>query len=288
MFEIGNLHKLIRDIPKPVIAAVNGVAVGGGHVLHVLCDVSHRQRDRPLRPGRPEGRLLRRRVRVGLPGPGGRREEGAGDLVLVPDVRRRRGPADGPGEQGGARRPTAGRGPGVGRGDRGEEPHRDPFPQAVLQRRHRSSGRAEQPGHVRARPVHRITRRASKAPPPSPRSAGPTSAGTSTGTERATNHSSMELGMDFDPRRPRVVPHRNCGGSPGRCWPPLPARRQSAGKLRPTLAAEMAGIGLTGLRIPERYGGQEAQRRRRGNGGRGGGPRRLQRNVLDHLHCPDQ
>ncbi len=40
MFEIGNLHKVIRDIPKPVIAAVNGVAVGGGHVLHVLCDVS--------------------------------------------------------------------------------------------------------------------------------------------------------------------------------------------------------------------------------------------------------
>jgi naphthoate synthase len=40
MFEIGNLHRVIRDIPKPVIAAVNGIAVGGGHVLHVLCDVS--------------------------------------------------------------------------------------------------------------------------------------------------------------------------------------------------------------------------------------------------------
>src|SRR5512134_3168567 len=40
MFEIGYLHKMIRDIPKPVIAAVNGVAIGGGHVLHVLCDVS--------------------------------------------------------------------------------------------------------------------------------------------------------------------------------------------------------------------------------------------------------
>jgi 2-ketocyclohexanecarboxyl-CoA hydrolase len=40
LFEVETLHRVIRDIPKPVIAAVNGYAIGGGHVLHVLCDLS--------------------------------------------------------------------------------------------------------------------------------------------------------------------------------------------------------------------------------------------------------
>jgi dihydroxynaphthoic acid synthetase len=40
LFEIDYFHKLIRDVPKPVIAAVNGLAIGGGHVIQVLCDLS--------------------------------------------------------------------------------------------------------------------------------------------------------------------------------------------------------------------------------------------------------
>ena len=35
-----DVQKQIRSIPKPVVAMVNGFAVGGGHVLHVVCDLS--------------------------------------------------------------------------------------------------------------------------------------------------------------------------------------------------------------------------------------------------------
>jgi len=35
-----DLQKLIRSIPKPVIALVAGYAIGGGHVLHVVCDMT--------------------------------------------------------------------------------------------------------------------------------------------------------------------------------------------------------------------------------------------------------
>lgn len=35
-----DLQKMIRSIHKPVIAAVAGWAIGGGHVLHVVCDLT--------------------------------------------------------------------------------------------------------------------------------------------------------------------------------------------------------------------------------------------------------
>jgi naphthoate synthase len=34
------LQRLIRQMPKPVIALVAGYAIGGGHVLHVVCDLT--------------------------------------------------------------------------------------------------------------------------------------------------------------------------------------------------------------------------------------------------------
>jgi naphthoate synthase len=39
-FHVTDLHIQIRRLPKPVVAMVAGYAVGGGHVLHIVCDLT--------------------------------------------------------------------------------------------------------------------------------------------------------------------------------------------------------------------------------------------------------
>ena len=39
-FHVTDLHLQIRRMPKPVVAMVAGYAIGGGHVLHVICDLT--------------------------------------------------------------------------------------------------------------------------------------------------------------------------------------------------------------------------------------------------------
>ena len=39
-FHVTDLHVQMRRLPKPVVAMVAGYAVGGGHVLHVVCDLT--------------------------------------------------------------------------------------------------------------------------------------------------------------------------------------------------------------------------------------------------------
>ena len=93
-----DLQVQIRRTPKPVIAMVAGYAIGGGHVLHVCCDLTIAADNAVFGQTGPQGRLVRRRLRLLAAGRHGRAEEGPRDLVPVPPVQRGRGPGDGPGQ----------------------------------------------------------------------------------------------------------------------------------------------------------------------------------------------
>ncbi len=63
---IGRLNVLdlqvqIRRLPKPVIAMVAGYAIGGGHVLHVVCDLTIAADNARFGQTGPQGRHVRRR-----------------------------------------------------------------------------------------------------------------------------------------------------------------------------------------------------------------------------------
>ena len=78
---IDEFQSIIRDVPKPVIARVNGFAIGGGNVFATLCDLTIAADTRQIRPGRPEGRLGRCGLGHGVAGAPHRRQARARDVV---------------------------------------------------------------------------------------------------------------------------------------------------------------------------------------------------------------
>ncbi len=79
--DVGDLHVQIRRLPKPVVAAVAGYAVGGGPHPPPGVRPDDRRRQRALRADRAPRRQLRRRLRRKPPGAQHRGQEGEGGLV---------------------------------------------------------------------------------------------------------------------------------------------------------------------------------------------------------------
>ncbi len=92
-FHVTDLQVQMRRLPKPVVAMIAGYAVGGGHVLHICCDLSIAADNARFGQTGPKvgsfdggygASLLAAQV-----GP----EAREGDLVPLPPVRRRAGAA---------------------------------------------------------------------------------------------------------------------------------------------------------------------------------------------------
>jgi len=109
---IEELQGLIRDVPKPVIARVNGFAIGGGNVLATLCDLT-------IAADTAQFGQVGPKMGCGLgncvPRPSCRRQESAGNLVHQRPLHRRAGTRDGPCQQGGSRGRTGCRSQGLDR-----------------------------------------------------------------------------------------------------------------------------------------------------------------------------
>ncbi len=81
-----DFQRQLRTCPKPVVAMVAGYSIGGGHVLHMMCDLTIAA-DNAIFGRRQKVRLVRRRLGRVLHGAHRRPEEGARNLVPVPPVR---------------------------------------------------------------------------------------------------------------------------------------------------------------------------------------------------------
>ena len=146
---IGRLNVLdlqiqIRRTPKPVVAMIAGYAVGGGHVLHVVCDLSIAADNARFGQTGPKVGSFDGGYGSGLLAANVGQKEGAGDLIPVPPVRRPAGPGHGagqhrraPGRAGGGHRPVV-------PGDAVDVPAGPAHDQGLDERSRRRPGRIEQ------------------------------------------------------------------------------------------------------------------------------------------------
>ena len=134
-----DLQHLIRYIPKPVIAAVAGYAIGGGHVLHLVCDLTIAADN--ARFGQTGPRVGSFDAGYGA-GPGADRgsKEGQRDLVSLPPVRCAGSAGHGSRQHGRPGRSPSRRSGAMGAGDPVPQSDRHPIPEGRIQRRHGRTG----------------------------------------------------------------------------------------------------------------------------------------------------
>ncbi len=92
------LQRIIRTMPKPVIALVAGYAIGGGHVLHVICDLTIAADNAIFGQTGPKVGSFDGGYGASYSGVDCRAEEGARNLVSVPPVQRAAGARHGAGQ----------------------------------------------------------------------------------------------------------------------------------------------------------------------------------------------
>jgi 2-ketocyclohexanecarboxyl-CoA hydrolase len=134
------LHAAIRDVPKPVIARVQGFAIGGGNVLCTICDLTICSEKAVFGQVGPKMGSVDPGYGTAFLAARGRREEGARDLVPVPRYRRSRGRGHGPGQLCVPHEQLDAEVQEWGRDDVRAQPDRDRHRQAQLQHGHRAPG----------------------------------------------------------------------------------------------------------------------------------------------------